>query len=117
MTADRPLPNDPDARKTVHIPVPAQSPPSDAGVREARPGPSDEDAPAEPPPPAPHPSLTEDTGTRRLPYTPDMLPDVPVYEAEPARSPGVRWVLVAGGALLVLAAVALLVILWAGSQQ
>ncbi|NUW30545.1 hypothetical protein HTZ77_03775 [Nonomuraea sp. SMC257] len=104
MTADRPLPEDPDARKTVHIPVPAQSPPSD------------EQAPAEPPRHTPHPSLAEDTGTRRLPYTPDMLPDVPVFEAEPARSPGVRWVLVAGGALLVLAAVALLVILWAGQQ-
>ncbi|MEV0201995.1 hypothetical protein [Nonomuraea sp. NPDC050691] len=108
MTADRPLPEDPDARKTVHIPLPAQSPPPEE---------EQEQVPAEPPRRAPHPSLLEDAGTRSLPYTPDMLPDVPVYEAEPARSPGVRWVLVAGGVLMVLAAVAILVILWAGGQQ
>ncbi|MEV0149794.1 MULTISPECIES: hypothetical protein [unclassified Nonomuraea] len=105
MTADRPLPDDPDARKTTHIPVPAQ--PS---------SPDETPAPDDPPRHTPHPSLVEDSGTRRLPYTPDMLPDVPVYEAEPARSPGLRWVLVVGGALLVLATVAILVILWAGSQ-
>ncbi|MDR8411663.1 hypothetical protein MTP10_23370 [Nonomuraea sp. 3-1Str] len=105
MTADRPLPDDPDARKTMHIPVPAQPP-----------SPDETPAPDDPPRHTPHPSLLEDSGTRRLPYTPDMLPDVPVYEAEPARSPGLRWVLVVGGTLLVLATVAILVILWAGSQ-
>ncbi|MBN6057533.1 hypothetical protein JYK22_36760, partial [Nonomuraea sp. RK-328] len=112
MTADRPLPDDPDARKTVHIPLPAESSPP-----EPEPEPEEEPAPAEPPRQTPHPSLLEDTGTRRLPYTPDMLPDVPVYEAEPTRSPGVRWVLVVGGALMVLATVAILVILWAGGQR
>ncbi|MEU4575912.1 hypothetical protein [Nonomuraea sp. NPDC023979] len=38
--------------------------------------------------------------TRRLPYTPDMLPDVPVYEAKAAKSGWWWMILVCGVALL-----------------
>lgn len=61
------------------------------------------DLPAQGPPEAP--------STQRLPYTPDMLPDVPLYEAKPPRSTW-WWVIVAGGLVLLIAAVAVAVIFW-----
>ncbi|WP_206059402.1 hypothetical protein, partial [Nonomuraea zeae] len=53
----------------------------------------------------------ETPNTQRLPYTPDMLPDVPLYETKPPRSAW-WWVIVAGGLVLLLAAVAVAVVLW-----
>jgi hypothetical protein len=70
----------------------------------------------------PHPTELPDQGppdtpgTQRLPYTPDMLPDVPVYEAKPARS-GWWWVIVAGGLVLLIGAVAVIAILWAAGAS
>ena len=58
--------------------------------------------PAQGPPEAPY--------TQRLPYTPDMLPDVQLYEAKPPRS-GWWWVIVAGGLVLLIAAIAVAAIL------
>jgi hypothetical protein len=53
--------------------------------------------------------------TQRLPYTPDMLPDVPQYEAKPPKS-GWWWVIVVGGIAILVAAAAIAVILWAQSN-
>ncbi|MFD9946423.1 hypothetical protein ACFWYW_30945 [Nonomuraea sp. NPDC059023] len=53
-------------------------------------------------------------GTVRLPYTPDMLPDVEQYEAATPKS-GWWWVIVVGGLLLLVAAVAVGVIFWVRS--
>ncbi|GAA3652493.1 hypothetical protein GCM10022224_014280 [Nonomuraea antimicrobica] len=64
--------------------------------------------PAQPPPQGP----PESPFTRRLPYTPDMLPDVPVYEAKPPKS-GWWWVILAGGLVLLIAAGAVAAVLWA----
>ncbi|PZG15937.1 hypothetical protein [Nonomuraea aridisoli] len=58
----------------------------------------------------------EHPATQRLPYTPDMLPDVPHYETKPPRSAW-WWVIVTGGAVLLLAAAAVAVILWANSAD
>ncbi|TMR94399.1 hypothetical protein [Nonomuraea basaltis] len=52
--------------------------------------------------------------TQRLPYTPDMLPDVPLYEAKPPKS-GWWWVIVAGGLVLLIAALAVAAVLWVRS--
>ncbi|MGW0805047.1 hypothetical protein [Nonomuraea sp. NPDC002799] len=66
----------------------------------------------------PHPEQPRDQGqpeahlTQRLPYTPDMLPDVPLYETKPPRSAW-WWVIVAGGLVLLIAAVAVAALLWA----
>jgi hypothetical protein len=49
--------------------------------------------------------------TQRLPYTPDMLPDVPLYETKPPRSAW-WWVIVAGGLVLLIAIVAVAIVLW-----
>ncbi|MER6948864.1 hypothetical protein ABT294_33075 [Nonomuraea sp. NPDC000554] len=51
------------------------------------------------------------SSTRRLPYTPDMFPDVRQYEARPARS-GWWWVIAIGGLALLMAAIAIAAILW-----
>ncbi|NBE98808.1 hypothetical protein FE391_21585 [Nonomuraea sp. KC401] len=68
------------------------------------------------PPPGPPPQGTpESPFTQRLPYTPDMLPDVPTYEARPPRS-GWWWVILAGGLVLLIAAAALAAVLWAESN-
>ncbi|MEV0237338.1 hypothetical protein [Nonomuraea sp. NPDC050786] len=70
--------------------------------------------------PRPNPSPRHDTPPRqsqeppatvRLPYTPDMLPDVPLYEAKPPRSAW-WWVIVAGTLVLLIAAVAVAAVLW-----
>ncbi|MEV5894186.1 hypothetical protein [Nonomuraea fuscirosea] len=84
MTPEQPRRPDPDQTVRHRYPHPGQ--PSGQG-----------------PPEAPY--------TQRLPYTPDMLPDVPLYEAKPARS-GWWWVILVGGILLLIAAVAVGVILW-----
>ncbi|MEU8141300.1 hypothetical protein [Nonomuraea sp. NPDC048901] len=52
--------------------------------------------------------------TQRLPYTPDMLPDVPQYEAKPPKS-GCWWVIVVGGVAVLVVAVAVVALLWARS--
>ncbi|WP_219472193.1 hypothetical protein [Nonomuraea rhizosphaerae] len=57
----------------------------------------------------------EPPGTRRLPYTPDMLPDVTQYEAPPPKS-GWRWAIVVGGIAILVAAAAIAVILWGNSN-
>ncbi|HEX4813725.1 MAG TPA: hypothetical protein VFV66_13340 [Nonomuraea sp.] len=49
--------------------------------------------------------------TRRLPYTPDMLPPVRHYEARPPRSAW-WWVIVTGGLVLLIAVLAVAVVLW-----
>ncbi|NUP03462.1 MAG: hypothetical protein HOV96_21525 [Nonomuraea sp.] len=53
--------------------------------------------------------------TRRLPFTPDMLPDVPLYETKPPKSAW-WWMIVAGGLLLLVAVVAVGVLLWVRGQ-
>ncbi|WP_223190343.1 hypothetical protein, partial [Nonomuraea terrae] len=58
----------------------------------------------------------EHPATQRLPYTPDMLPDVSHYEMKPPRSAW-WWVIVTGGSVLLLAAAAVAVILWANSAD
>ncbi|MFF4617632.1 MULTISPECIES: hypothetical protein [Nonomuraea] len=75
-----------------------------------------------PPPPAPptvrvpRPGRPQDPpSTQRLPYTPDMLPDVSHYEAKPPRSAW-WWAIVAGSLVLLVAAVAVAAILWARSN-
>ncbi|GAB2927557.1 hypothetical protein ACFMQL_04745 [Nonomuraea fastidiosa] len=68
------------------------------------------------PRPAPLPQgSAESPHTQRLPYTPDLLPDVPVYEAKPPRSAW-WWVIVAGGLVLLIAAGAVAAVLWARSN-
>ncbi|WP_336216484.1 hypothetical protein [Nonomuraea sp. LPB2021202275-12-8] len=70
------------------------------------------------PRPAPQPAPPPPEGassTQRLPYTPDMLPDVPAYEAAPARS-GWWWVILVGGIALLVTALAVGVVLWAGGE-
>lgn len=49
--------------------------------------------------------------TQHLDYTPDMLPDVPVYEAKRPRS-GWWWAVVVGGLALLVVALAVGVVLW-----
>ncbi|UBU11116.1 hypothetical protein [Nonomuraea gerenzanensis] len=90
MTREQPGPQDPDPDQTIRHRYPDPAMPGDQG-----------------PPDAP--------STRRLPYTPDMLPDVQLYEAKPQRS-GWWWVIVAGGLVLLIAAVAVAAILWVRSS-
>ncbi len=52
--------------------------------------------------------------TQRLPYTPDMLPDVTHYETKPPRSAW-WWVVVVGGLVLLIAALAVAAVLWVRS--
>ncbi|MFI7448431.1 hypothetical protein ACIBQX_13115 [Nonomuraea sp. NPDC049714] len=68
-------------------------------------------APPSPPAGSPDPSYTQ-----RLPYTPDMLPDVPVYEAKQPRS-GWWWFVVVGGIALLVAALAVGVVLWSSGNS
>jgi hypothetical protein len=89
MTREQPGPQDSDPNQTIRYPRPGQ--PDGQG-----------------PPDAP--------STRRLPYTPDMLPDVQHYEAEPSRS-GWWWVIVVGGLVLLVAAVAVAAVLWVRSAS
>ncbi|AQZ69785.1 hypothetical protein BKM31_57420 [[Actinomadura] parvosata subsp. kistnae] len=89
MTPEQPGPQQPDPNQTIRHRHPHPGQPDDQG-----------------PPDAP--------STRRLPYTPDMLPDVPLYETKPPRS-GWWWVIVVGGLVLLLAAVAVAAILWVRS--
>ncbi|MER7505230.1 hypothetical protein AB0L05_17480 [Nonomuraea pusilla] len=64
------------------------------------------------PPPAPPPTGNPlEQSTRRLPYTPDMLPDVPHYLAKPPRSAW-WWTVLVGGLVLLIGAVAVGVVLW-----
>ncbi|MEU8248743.1 hypothetical protein [Nonomuraea sp. NPDC048916] len=85
-TAERPGPQEPDPNRTVRHRWPHPAPPGQ-----------------QPP------------GTQRLPYTPDMLPDVPQYEARPARS-GWWWAIVVGGIAVLVAALAVAAILWMRAQ-
>ncbi|MEO3797661.1 hypothetical protein ABGB14_46320 [Nonomuraea sp. B10E15] len=93
MTREQPDGQEPDPNRTIRHRFPHPVPP---------PGP-----PSQGPPESPY--------TQRLPYTPDMLPDVPVYEARPPRS-GWWWVIVAGGLVLLIAAVAVAAVLWVRSD-
>ncbi|MCF6469462.1 hypothetical protein FAF44_13825 [Nonomuraea sp. MG754425] len=100
MTRKQPGPQDPDPNQTIRLRVP-------------RPG-SAAQGPPQPPSTQQPPSAQQPPSTRRLPYTPDMLPDVPLYEAKPSRS-GWWWAIVAGGLVLLLAAVAVVALLWGRS--
>ncbi|MEW9553008.1 hypothetical protein [Nonomuraea sp. NPDC050783] len=88
MTSQQPGRQEPDPEQTIRRRSPHPEPPR----------------PAEPP------------ATRRLEYTPDMLPDVQLYETRPPRS-GWRWVIVVGGLVLLLAALAVAAVLWVRSAQ
>jgi hypothetical protein len=92
MNQDQPGRRDPDPNETVRrrFPHPEQPP---------RPSPRPEDPPS----------------TQRLPFTPDMLPDVPHVEAKPPKSAW-WWVIVAGGLVLLIAALAVAAILWIRSS-
>ncbi|MCA2183127.1 hypothetical protein LDL08_43920 [Nonomuraea glycinis] len=70
----------------------------------------------QPAPPAPHAGSLDPAHTQRLPYTPDMLPDVPVYEAKQPRS-GWWWLIVVGGIALLVAALAVGVVLWSSGNS
>jgi hypothetical protein len=91
----RPGPQEPDPNETIRhrFPLPGQ-PQQPQQPQQGEQG----------PPQAPY--------TRRLPYTPDMLPDVPVYETKAPRSAW-WWVIVVGGLVLIVAAIAVAVIIWA----
>ncbi|SDM06101.1 hypothetical protein SAMN05421874_13730 [Nonomuraea maritima] len=84
MTPQQPGPPEPDPDRTVRHRIPR---------------------PARPP-------SAETPDTQRLPYTPDMLPDVSHYATKPPKSAW-WWVVVTGSLLLLVAAVAVAVILWA----
>ncbi|GAA3583741.1 hypothetical protein GCM10022419_076900 [Nonomuraea rosea] len=81
----------PDQRSTGQLP-PEQRPPEQG-----------QGLPDQGPPETPY--------TQRLPYTPDMLPDVPLYETKPPRSAW-WWVIVAGGLVLLIAILAVAIVLW-----
>lgn len=67
----------------------------------------------QPPPPPPQ----QPPGTVRMPYTPDLLPDVPQYgEAKPPRSAW-WWAILVGGIAVLVAGAAVAVILWARSTS
>jgi hypothetical protein len=67
-----------------------------------------------PQPEPPHQDPGQSPYTQRLPYTPDMLPDVPQYEAKPPKS-GWWWVIVVGGIAILVVVVAVVALLWARS--
>ncbi|WP_157549524.1 hypothetical protein [Nonomuraea candida] len=92
MTREQPGPQEQDPDETLRLRLP--------GPAEERSGQGPPEAPS----------------TQHLPYTPDMLPDVPVYEAEPPRSAW-RWVVVVGGLVLLVAVVAVAVILWLAASS
>jgi hypothetical protein len=92
MNPEQPDGQEPDPNQTIRHRYPH---PGEPTVEEALP----EQGPAD----APY--------TQRLPYTPDMLPDVPLYETKPPRSAW-WWVIVTGGLVLLIAAVAVAVLLW-----
>lgn len=54
--------------------------------------------------------------TQSLPYTPDMLPDVPLYETTPPPKSAWRWVVLVGGLLLLVAVLAVATVLWVRGQ-
>ncbi|MEV0595321.1 hypothetical protein [Nonomuraea cavernae] len=87
MTPERPGPQEPDPSRTVRHRWPHPAPPEQG-----------------------------EHGTQRLPYTPDMLPDVPQYEARPSRS-GWWWAIVVGGLAVLVAALAVAAILWMRAQD
>ncbi|MEO3872948.1 hypothetical protein ABGB18_29385 [Nonomuraea sp. B12E4] len=89
MNQDQPGRREPDPNQTVRLRYPRPAPPPNQG------------------PP-------EDPNTRRLPYTPDMLPDVQHYEAKPRRSAW-WWVVLVGGLVVLVAALAVAAVLWARS--
>ncbi|WP_084963079.1 hypothetical protein [Thermoactinospora rubra] len=60
----------------------------------------------------PQPPIPDPPRTQRLPYTPDMFPDVPQVEAKPPRSAW-WWVVLVGGLLLLVAAISIGIVLWA----
>jgi hypothetical protein len=70
----------------------------------------------QPGPPPDEQGPPEYHGTRRLPYTPDMLPDVPQYEAKPPKS-GWWWVILVGGIAVLIAAAAVVAILVVRNTQ
>ncbi|GGO82622.1 hypothetical protein [Nonomuraea cavernae] len=80
-----------------------------------RPGPQDPDPSRTVRHRWPRPAPPENPGTQRLPYTPDMLPDVPQYETKPSRS-GWWWAIVVGGIAVLVAALAVAAILWTRAQ-
>ncbi|SDM30727.1 hypothetical protein [Nonomuraea jiangxiensis] len=86
MNRDQPGRQEPDPNQTIRVRYPHPTPP-----------------PSEEPP-----------STQRLPYTPDMLPDVSHYEAKPRKSAW-WWMILVGGLLLLIAALAVAAILWARS--
>ncbi|MEV4292850.1 hypothetical protein AB0K40_45715 [Nonomuraea bangladeshensis] len=91
---------------TAHQPG-RQEPDPDQTIRHRLPHP-------ESPPPSREPQ--DPPATRRLDYTPDMLPDVQLYEAKPPRA-GWWWMIVVGGLVLLLGALAVAGILWVRSTQ
>ncbi|MFI6504164.1 hypothetical protein [Nonomuraea typhae] len=118
MTPPQQGPQYPDPDQTVRHRWP--TPQSPTGPRtwppQQQPGPR----PQAPPPQPPHGQQDDlddlGIGTVRLPYTPDMLPDVEEYvEAKPPRSAW-WWVIVAGGLVVLLAALAIGVVLWVRSS-
>lgn len=94
MNPDQPGRQEPDQNQTIQhrFPQPTQPP---------RPAPPQQDPP-------------EPLSTQRLPYTPDMLPDVSHYETKPPKSAW-WWVILVGGLLLLIAALAVAAILWVRS--
>lgn len=72
--------------------------------------------PPTPPQPTPNAGSLDPSHTQRLPYTPDMLPDVPVYEEQQPRS-GWWWLIVVGGIALLVAALAVGVVLWSSGNS
>ncbi|MGN9846007.1 hypothetical protein ACTMTI_48605 [Nonomuraea sp. H19] len=78
-----------------------QEPDADQTIRHRNPYPA--------PPPRQDPPMSP--STQRLPYTPDMLPDVPLYEAKPPKSAW-WWMIVAGALVLLIAALAVAAVLW-----
>jgi hypothetical protein len=75
-----------------------QEPDPDQTIRHRYPHPTE--SPAQDPP-----------STQRLPYTPDMLPDVSHYETKPPKSAW-WWVVAVGGLVLLIAALAVAAVLW-----
>ncbi|MBF8187761.1 hypothetical protein ITP53_18880 [Nonomuraea sp. K274] len=92
MTPEQPGRPNPDPNQTIRHRFPHPTRPTQQGP-----------PPRQGPPEAPN--------TRRLPYTPDMFPDVPHYEARPPRSSW-WWAIVAGGLVLAIAALAVAAVLW-----
>jgi hypothetical protein len=110
-----PYRNPPPGTGPAHRPRPGGPPPQGP-----RPGTGPLQAPHPHPAPAQRPQHPQDDPpggfTRRLPYTPDMLPDVPVYETKPARS-GWWWMILVCGVALVAAALTIGFLFWVNSGR